>query len=550
MPQIVQNHITDVPFIGPDPRTRTHILPTRVIWTQGNVRGASTLLAGGVHEPCIVESTPEQQASLVLDFGKELNGGIAINLGYFKSGENVRVRVRFGESVSETMGQPNQHHGIHDWNLSLPPISVQEIGLTGFRFVRIDLLDAPQSFELRGVTAVALERPIEALGSFECSDEKLNRIWEVGRRTVHLCMQNYMLDGIKRDRMVWMGDIHSQIGVIQNVYGGQKIVQESLDILRDRTPFDAWMNGIPAYSVWWIKSQHDWFMYTGNMAYLKSQHTFFSALTRRLAGMVTDAGRLDWKGRALLDWASARDEAATDTGLQSLGLLGFQSAETLAKHLHDAELATICAAAIRKMMKAELPPTKNKQATAMRVLAGQRDAVTANREILAHEPAVGLSPWFGLYVLQARAAAGDAVGAQDLLKTYWGGMIDLGATSYWEQFDVEWLTFGSRIDELPPAGKKDVHADIGDHCYVGLRHSLCHGWGSGATTYLSEHVLGVQPATPGYGQVRIKPLLGNLQWARGAVPTPHGLIRVRHSRKSDGSIHSDIDLPKGCEQVA
>lgn len=549
MPPITMGHITDFPPIGADTRSRRHVLPVRVLWTQGKVTNAEELLSGGVHAPCVLESTPDQRAAILLDFGQEINGGVCINLGYPKPGGRANLRVRFGESATEAMGEPNQDHGVHDWQISLPPISAQEIGLTGFRFVRIDLLDAPQSYEFRGVTAVALERDLPEIGHFECSDDLLNQTWRVGRRTVQLCMQNYLLDGIKRDRMVWMGDIHPQVGVIHHAYGTQKAVEESLDILRDRTPAESWMNGIPSYSAWWILSQHDWYWYTGRIHYLKQQHIYLSLLTKRLAGLVNDAGRLDWQGRALLDWASARDPEGTDTGLQSLGLWAFQASFHLAQQLGDHDLAQVCETAINKMKKAILPETHNKQATALRILTGRVDAKKNNHDVLAQNPAAGLSPWFGLYVLQARAAAGDAQGALDLIREYWGGMIKLGATSYWEHFDVNWLTLGSRIDELTPPGGKDVHADTGDHCFVGLRHSLCHGWGGGPTTYLSQYVLGVHPASPGYGRVRIAPMLGDLKWARGTIPTPHGAIRIAHERLPDGSINSQVELPKGCEKI-
>ena len=54
------------------------------------------------------------------------------------------------------------------------------------------------------------------LGSFHCSDALLERIWDVAAYTVHLNMQQYIWDGIKRDRLVWMGDLHPEIASIQN----------------------------------------------------------------------------------------------------------------------------------------------------------------------------------------------------------------------------------------------------------------------------------------------------------------------------------------------
>ena len=98
---------------------------------------------------------------------------------------------------------------------------------------------------------------------------------------------------------------------------------------------------------------------------------------------------------------------------------------------------------------------------------------------------------------------------------------------------------------MVPAGKFDIHADGGAWCYVGLRHSFCHGWASGPTAWLSEHVLGVQPVGEGFRQVRIQPHLGRLEWAEGTFPTPYGLIEVRHERQPDGSVQSTVKLPRG-----
>ena len=128
-------------------------------------------------------------------------------------------------------------------------------------------------------------------------------------------------------------------------------------------------------------------------------------------------------------------------------------------------------------------------------------------------------------------------------------MIDLGATTFWENFDITWAENAAPIDELVPEEKKDIHADYGDWCYVGLRHSLCHGWGAGPTAWLSEHVLGFRPLAPGCAKLLVDPHLGDLQKAAGSFPTPPGVVWVSHSQDSQGSIQTEIDAPKGLEIV-
>ncbi|UKI30896.1 MAG: hypothetical protein L6W00_23985 [Lentisphaeria bacterium] len=84
-------------------------------------------------------------------------------------------------------------------------------------------------------------------------------------------------------------------------------------------------------------------------------------------------------------------------------------------------------------------------------------------------------------------------------------MIDRGATTFWEDFNLDWLENSGRIDELPPPGVRDLHADYGNYCYKGLRHSLCHGWASAPCFWLSETLSGVRFLSPGGGELRSPP---------------------------------------------
>jgi hypothetical protein len=60
--------------------------------------------------------------------------------------------------------------------------------------------------------------------------------------------------------------------------------------------------------------------------------------------------------------------------------------------------------------------------------------------------------------------------------------------------------------------------------------TVSHGWSSTPTRDLIVYVLGISPAAPGFGTARIEPALGHLDWARGAAPTPYGLIEVHATR--------------------
>lgn len=533
-----------------DPRVRRFIPPTRIVWTsEAGVNGAENLLQGNDTVCTLTPNADGDPPGLLLDFGRELHGGVRLDAPTTGTGRPARIRVRFGESVSEAMGTPNNDHTIHDFDTWAAWMGHTEIGCTGFRFVRIDLMDTETSLTLRHVDAVFLYRPLEYLGSFECSDERLNRIWQTGAYTVHLCMQDHVWDGIKRDRLVWIGDLHPEAMVISSVFGAHDIVPLSMDYVRDRTPMPGWMNGISSYSLWWIILQYDWYRYHGKRAYLDDQREYLLGLLDQIQSRIDIEGRERLDGHRFLEWPTSEDTTAIDAGLQALTVLALRSGASLCRLLKEPEAAARAASAADRATACPVVPTVSKQANALAVLAQRADATETNERLLSQDPFQGLSTFYGYYLLQARTRAGDHQGCLDLIRTYWGGMLDMGATTFWEGFEVDWMENSGRIDEPVPPGMRDIHADFGNWCYKGLRHSLCHGWAAGPTAWLMEHVLGIAPATPGFREVTIRPHLADLDWARGTFPTPLGLIEVAYERRANGDIATTLNLPEGVQQV-
>lgn len=527
-----------------DPRVREYLLPTRVLWTQGGVHAPEHLLTDDPHHCILAPAKPgEPPSALLLDFGRELHGGVRFEAPTIDPKGPARIRVRFGESAAEAMGTPDQDHAIHDTEALLAWMGHTEIGNTGFRFVRIDLLDNERKVTLDQVRAVHLYRPLEYRGSFRCSDDRLNRIWDTGAYTVHLCMQDHVWDGIKRDRLVWIGDLHPETMVISTVFGDHEIVPQSLDFVRDRTPPGQWMNGIGSYSLWWILCHRDWYRYHGNLSYLREQRKYLLRLLEQVRSQVEPSGREKLGGHRFLEWPTSRDPTAINAGLQALVVMALEAGAEICDRIDEKDEAGRCRAVAALARGHHREPSPSKQANALLVLAGMADARKVNAEVLARNPHSGLSTFYGYYILEARARAGDHQGALDLIRAYWGGMLDRGATTFWEGFELEWLQGSGRIDELTPQGMRDLHADHGDYCYVGLRHSLCHGWAAGPTAWLTEHVLGLAPDGPGFERVRIRPHLGDLEWAEGTLPTPHGLLKVRHE-KGAGRLVTSIEAPR------
>ena len=551
----------------PDVRTRTFVYPKRVVWhssLEGNDGGwkprsaveqperlldrkhgqvCETYFGKAVGTKLVNEGEPP---GVLLDFGREMHGGLQIGVSP-KGARHSRLRVRFGESVSETMSSlgdgkhSTNDHAMRDFELTVPLFGSIEVGNTGFRFVRLDLVSGGE-IGLEFVRAVSLMRPMVRLGGFRSSDERLNRVFETAVRTVHLCCQEYLWDGIKRDRLVWMGDTHPETMVLLNVFGAVSILPESLDYMAAVTPPDRWMNTIPTYTLWWIRNVAEWYRYTGDRAYLERHADYIEKTFDHVLTGLNDAG--EWRAGVFLDWPTKHNSVAQASGTQGLALITARETAVIANVIGRASLAEKARGLALKLAALHPDPNGAKSAAALLALSGLREPKEMFAQVLGREGHTGVSTFYGYYMLEAMSAAGEHQRALDTVRDYWGAMLDVGATSFWEDFSLSWTNNCFRIDELPIAGRKDIHGDYGEFCYPGFRHSLCHGWAGGPAAWCISHVLGIRPLEVGCRKVEVKPFLGDLVWAEGAMALPDGhAVKVRAEKLKDGRLNVQVDAP-------
>lgn len=531
------------------------VCPTRIV-CEKNVLHSQQLLEDAPRQACLVNNHIchiKEGGYVVVDFGSELQGGADLTVGDIyvggvKNGGYGKVRLTFGESVTEAMstvhgdnGATNDH-STRDMTVHTCFMSTMRYGNTGFRFLKIEPVEC--ALEIVSLKAAFEYRNIPYLGSFRCSDPRLNRVYDTAAYTVHLCMQDYIWDGIKRDRLVWVGDMHPEVSSILCLFGQNDSVEKTLDFMRNAYPISetgepVWMI-FPSYSCWWLIIHRDYYMHNANTAYLLEQKDYFYKLIRQLLNGVDSRGNLHFGENYFIDWSS-NNTPYMEAGFRGCLKLAMDAAAQMAGFYGDDALAQECLDTAERIPQ-PCPWEGNKQAAAMAGLAGTVDAQLVS-QVIRENLLQGLSTFYGYYVLKFLAGNGHMQDALEIVRKYWGGMLDLGATTFWEDFDINWLENAGRIDEIVPQDKVDVHADYGKFCYQKLRHSLCHGWASGPCPFLTEFVLGVQVLEPGCKTLKIQPQLEDLQWAEGTYPTPYGLVSIRHEC-TDGQIRSHITAPE------
>lgn len=498
------------------------IYPVKIVNSSVGVQNASALFnisypQIGLNEPKLC-SMPSG-TNIVLDFGKEYVGGIRI----LAHGGSDKVRIRVGESVSEACAELGEDgacndHSLRDITVPIPSYSDNEYFKSGFRFVRIDNF-GEDTLTLKKVLLCFNHAGLEQIGSFCCNDERVNEIFKIATRTVYMNIQNDVIyDGIKRDRLVWVGDLHPEFLAYLGLYGDYKYLKNSLKFSMEQTTPPAWMNNIPSYSMWFLIVMNEYVRHSGDVQFLKSHIDYVISTAESVSESVDERGelKLDF---IFLDWPSSNYKDKGFAGDVALFYMAMKATvNMLALCNKDFEFAEKKA----ELVKNRYPDGCDyKQGAALRLYAGLKQ----NADVLCVKGVKGFSTFMSYYILKGIADEFGTAKATGMMKEYYGGMLDLGATTFFEDFDIDWLKNASRIDCVEE-GKIDVHRTYGEFCYEGFRHSFCHGWSAGPVQYLQREVAGIKLEGIGCKTVSVKPRLGDLEWLKAEFPTPYGVIKV------------------------
>ncbi len=542
----------------------------KVVYVAGEVNNVESLLVKktlqiGLAEPDVCRM--KGKASIILDFGKEVSGGVRmLTFGVYST---KTVRLRFGESVGETCAELKESdagedyggygttndHSNRDMYVELQKYSDMTFGQTGYRFLRIDTLGEETEILFKTIVAAVDTDTREAIGSFECDDPLVNQIWDTAAYTVRLCIQNgYIWDGVKRDRLVWIGDLYPEVRALHCVFGGIPETANCLDFSMEQFPLPAPVNNMPTYSLWWLICLEEIYRLSSE----KSSFTKYLAYAKGILEYVirpcvSEDGTVNY-GNNFIDWPSSpraheTDKDKKDAERKAGAAFLTKIAVTAAKNfLHSfGEDCSLCDTLLECIAKKDYEIRIYKQMAAVGVWAGMGNEVM--KETLLQDGAKGLSTFQSYPILTAVACFGEYKAALSMMKEYYGGMLSVGATTFWEDFDLEWLDGSGRLDEMPQEGVKDIHGDFGKFCYSSFRHSLCHGWSAGVIPYLTETVAGIKVIGTDMRQIAIEPHLSGLKHVKVNFPTPYGVVVVEHELQTNGEVKTSVSAPEEIEII-
>lgn len=410
---------------------------------------------------------------------------------------------------------------------------------------------------LRNLRVVEELYPLEARGAFTSSDPLLDRIWQVGADTARVNMTDAYTDTPWRERGQWWGDAYVVDHANRVAFGDVALLRRGIRLMAD-----AFVDGRPTatapttnghmldYGMLWVASLEEYTRITGDRQLLVETYPLLREFLAYLDGKRNPVSGLielpkdNWANTVYLDiraFHSRYGQAAAANAMYYGTLLKAAEIAARLSYVEDAALWRQKAEAVRQQANlllyqpaegrylsniyagASYPPTIFAQAWPLAYglpAASETGAVLQNMlAMISDDPArpgpQALETYGMNWALEALGRNGRFTEALDLVRLYYGYMLDHGATTWWERFD----------------SPQDYAA------------SLSHGWGSAPTWFLSTYILGAQWVGPHHWQLR--PAFEGLSQVAGRLPLDVGELAVNWTRPSCTQAQLDVLSPAG-----
>ena len=411
-----------------------------------------------------------------------------------------------------------------------------------------------EPLEIEDAETIFTSQPVEYRGDFQCSDEQLNRIWNVSRWAVQICLQTHHLDSPNHQEPISdPGDylIESMVNyyAFAQPWLARQDVRKFAWLLKDEN----YHNFHTSYSIGWLQMLMDYYDYTGDKTLVVEMapyvHELLDTYTswRGTNGIISETPNY-----MFMDWVKIGGfechhppavigqgylTAFYYHGLEMAARVAALTSDTARVEKYNKLRGEIAAAFNRELWNVDQGLYRDGKPFQTSVKPGQW--LPADKDIETFSPHGNLlAVLYGLAPKEQQAAIVEKVLAEKPLNTqpwfmHWvfqavdrAGLFDKYGTAQMRRWQIVPETQSFR--EMWKSG------------------DLSHGWCSTPLVQMSQRILGVEPASPGFKTMTIRPHVCDLTWAKGKVPTPHGDVEVSWKWASD-KLMIDVIIPDGTE---
>ncbi|KAG9755462.1 bacterial alpha-L-rhamnosidase domain-containing protein, partial [Aureobasidium melanogenum] len=592
------------------PKSRTlHPVAVYQDKVNGTVTGASSLASDSTGSAIF-----KGISAVTYDFGVNTGGLVSLTIGN-KTDTNQSIAITYSESsqwISGIACDATQDSGMDEALWFYPPgpgvVSVdRQHERGGFRYLSL-IHNTTGDIEITQVTVEFTPSPTTEdlrnyTGFFHSDDELLNRIWYAGAYTIQMVAIDprhgdalihsdqinssvpgdtvapwswyanttianssvVLVDGAKRDRLIWPGDMHVITPSLFVSTSDDAAITNSIDNLfslqnaSGKLPYAGYPFKQDTYSATYhlynLIGVSDYYKFTDDLEYVRNKWNAWKLGLNFSLGFIDETG--------LMNVTSPDDWLRFGQGghnIEANAILYFTINEglTLAAALNDSSVKSsweayasgIKESANKLLWNATAGLYHDNETTTLMPQDGNSFAVLANLTNNATQasaisnalrarwgpygaPAVeaadAVSPFIGAFELEAHLRANNATAALELMRLEWGFMLDDPRMT--NSTFIEGYAFDGAIHYSPYTNDPRI--------------SHAHGWSTGPTAFLSQYIAGIQLVTAGGRTWKMAPKLGDLSTAHAGFSTSVGTFEVYTNVTSNGSISMDFSTPVG-----
>lgn len=496
------------------------------------VTGASTPNCVKIPE-CTVNpiNIYRKDGKTIYDFGKEIFARV-----YLKT-LNREICIFYGESEDEALNQ--EECELISEKTFYKDGYVYTENPKAFRFISL-------SDKADKIIALSQNLPQRSDTYFMCSDDVINKIYQISRYTLSLNTREFIIDGIKRDRWIWSADAY--LGYLMHYYSYFDLdsIRRTMLAVLGHKPVDIYLNHIMDYTFFAIIAFSDYYDFTGDRKFISDN---FSTITSAMEFCISEANKnglmegkeYDW---VFVDWADNLDNRGEVSFEQILFIAAVDKMSCLSREfgseIQSRRYKSLHSDLIKKIEKfwddkqeayvhsykdgvsdEKIYRYANILAIYFNICDKERQMKIVNSVLKNDNVQKITTPYMRFFELSALMQCGETQLVLEEMKKYWGGMINEGATTFWEAYN-------------PSEKGEEKYAMYGRK----FGKSLCHTWGASPIFLIGRYVVGLRPVKHGQ-EFRITPELSGLDYFKAKIPLALGTVEIYMDRKKIEVFSSD-----------
>lgn len=455
----------------------------------------------------------KRDESIILDFKEHMVGTFQIDIDQTGSPMDapLNMRIKFAEMPCELKAESSDYEGwlSRSWiqeefiHLDTLPITLTLPRRYSFRYVEIKVIDTSPKWQAvfsNPLITTQSSADFSKLEKVELEDQELQKIYDVGLKTLADCMQDVFEDGPKRDRRLWLGDLRLQALANYASFDQIELVKRCLYLFAGMTAENGKISAnvfvspkvVPddtflyEYSLFFISTLYDLNQAHPDLELVKELYPIAKKQMDVSLTMFDEFGQFhpDEDYPVFVDWSNDFDK---DTAGHAETIYVLKQFIELAKLINEENLSyyeSRLELLINYAKENLYDETKHLFVTngneyniasqvwmvLAHVLSDEENKVLMQETINTLFPIKGIAtPYMYHHVVEAMYEAGLSNEATQLMKEYWGKMVDLGADTFWEAFDPN-------QPDYSPYGSPIVN-------------SYCHAWSCTPVYLIKKYIL-------------------------------------------------------------